>query len=140
MNVEAAAQFLDALAFLLVTPEFLGEQTLGSIRSHLTKGFEFLMSKYISIGSIVLSIMVSLIVIIGIGTFPLAGREFLLMSRPIVVISGVILAFVALFAYSWVIVGLAAMLAVRRILFGVGVVLFFLARGISVWHAWGTGG
>ena len=35
------------------------------------------------------------------------------------------------------IVSLAARLAVRRIMFGVGVMLFFLACGISVWHAWG---
>jgi hypothetical protein len=30
--VEVTAQILDALAFLFVTPEFLGEQTLASIR------------------------------------------------------------------------------------------------------------
>jgi hypothetical protein len=40
MNLEVTAQFLDALAFFLVTPEFLGQQTLRHIRSHLTNVFE----------------------------------------------------------------------------------------------------
>jgi hypothetical protein len=35
----------------------------------------------------------------------------------------------------YVIVAITAKLAVRRTMFGVGVMLFFLARGISVWHA-----
>jgi hypothetical protein len=42
INVEVTTQLLDSLAFLLVTPEFLGEHTLNSIRCHLQKMTTFL--------------------------------------------------------------------------------------------------
>ena len=45
MNAEVTAQLLDALAFLLVTPEFLGEQTLDSIQRSLNKTSQFLFAK-----------------------------------------------------------------------------------------------
>src|SRR6516165_4457604 len=41
-NAEVISQLLDTMAFVLVTPEFLGEQTLGSIRSHLMRFLNFL--------------------------------------------------------------------------------------------------
>jgi hypothetical protein len=41
---EIIAQILDAMAFLLVTPEFLGEQTLHSIRENFSKINNFLAS------------------------------------------------------------------------------------------------
>jgi hypothetical protein len=41
MTAEVTAQLLDTVAFLLVTPEFLGQQTLDSIRQSLNKTSQF---------------------------------------------------------------------------------------------------
>jgi hypothetical protein len=52
----------------------------------------------------------------------------------------VILSVIVLIFAMYLVVRVSIRLVVRRIMFSVGVMLFFLARGISVWHAWGTGG
>jgi hypothetical protein len=39
MNIEAISQILDAVAFILVTPEFLNEKTLNNVKNGLGKLF-----------------------------------------------------------------------------------------------------
>jgi hypothetical protein len=146
--MEVTAQILDALAFLLVTPEFLGEQTLSSITYHLEKASGVLISM---MGSRILGrllnwffilffiFLVSAFIVFFATMFtknilPLSNtwnygwRGLEIIGSPLVI-----------FGISYFIVTSAVRLVVRRIMFSVGVVLFFLARGISVWHALGIG-
>lgn len=45
---------------------------------------------------------------------------------------------IMLFYMMALLADMSARLVIRRRMFGLGVLLFFLARVISVWHAWGT--
>ena len=133
---EVTAQLLDALAFLLVTPEFLGKQTLSSIRSHLQKYASKLQNRIIIIGFFVFLFILTVISIIFVlyreNHNPLGLHE----KMGIIAIPYTF----GILPLAYYIIQIAAKLAVRRIMFSVGVALFFLARGISVWHAWGADG
>jgi hypothetical protein len=146
--MEVTAQLLDALAFLLVTPEFLGETTLISIRQHLHSIGDYLSIKLIvaDLGS---TILVAILSAFGIILFVYGTLEYITynVALPLSLrIVGSIFIFISLIFTSisvigiglYIVVSLAARLAIRRIMFGVGVVLFFLARAVSVWHAWGS--
>jgi hypothetical protein len=49
-------------------------------------------------------------------------------------------AFMLFTAIFYIIVTITAHIVIRWIVFGVGVVLFFVVRIISICHAWGVGG
>lgn len=150
--MEVISQILDALAFLLVTPEFLEEQTLGSIRSHLEKISDWitlLIEK--SWGSRKRSGPLFLIVLSAYLIFNVAGFIFgvppnssinLTTPSVIIYVSGTIMIgviwLIMLFYMMALLADMSARLVIRRRMFGLGVLLFFLARVISVWHAWGT--
>ena len=137
MNAEVTAQLLDALAFLLVTPEFLGEQTLDSIQRSLNKTSQFLFAKVLPFmkseyyPAVVIPIII-LTILGGLGV--ITGVAFLLLPFLVLLSIGI---FTSLVFILSCVISFAARLAIRRILFSVGVVLFLVARAISVWHAWG---
>ena len=163
--MEVTAQILDALAFVLVTPEFLGEQTLCSIRHFLDtisqrirhaifrKRFMILVAVFLFIIPFLITSGILLLVvsknIVGgthiftqeqpdVAALARAALDFIIPSGIViaVILSPIVLIAVLLIIILNLVVFIAARLVVRRIMFGLGVVFFFLARGISVWHAW----
>lgn len=171
--MEVTAQILDALAFLFVTPEFLGEQTLTAIRGYFDTVAAFVQAlfchKIFSI-FVVFTFVLSFIQLFVRIYYDTPTREDLirLFSEPgdlqkyvgfwyyaefvwrslfrsamlgdtafIVILIPIIFCGIScLMVIVYLIMANASRLVVRRTMFGVGVVLFFLARGISVWHAW----
>jgi hypothetical protein len=165
INVEFVAQLLDSAAFVFVTPEFLGEEKLTSIRQHLIRLINLALStKLITkkiverearTGMVVTRRQIFRNCIIGFVFSGIFSSAFLLSIAKsgiihvpksaldlfflyIVLFFPVIYGAVAILLLFTVMTFIVANFAVRRMVFIVGVLLFFLSRGLLAWHAWQT--
>jgi hypothetical protein len=142
INIDVIKEFLDTVSFVLVTPEFLGEQTLSSIRKFLTNTSPYLYGILGYCGVALIFLTFGIIDSWDIAIYAYfvntnAQGVYLWLLKVLVLVIVAIMAFVAIILVVYFIVSHAAKLVVRRVMFGVGALLFFSSRAISMWHAWG---
>jgi hypothetical protein len=157
INIEILTQSLDALSFVLVTPEFMGEQTLESIRKFLRAFSNLLVriqEKALSFGErdvfdylLLMFFIVSLLFLAFVGDNTIGSYfkqtvVFRLLATAFVVLAwGLFISTIGFAIVSvslYLIFSIASVVLYRRIMFSVGVILFFSSRTIAVWHAWGS--
>ena len=135
MNLEKTKEILDTISFILVTPEFLGEQRLKYVRGELRKIRNRISQFYDNevamniIGSLLLAIVVFVFIVVMFiiprdQTWGPVTRTWFYLTLTVI--------FLLFFAAS---ILAAEMLAVRGRLFIVGSCLFFLTRALAVLHA-----
>jgi Na+/proline symporter len=145
MTIEAFSQILDGLAFLLVTPEFLGGEKIQQVRSRLIRVYAVLRrfdkrakaeGEYIR-GSLWFVFVFGAVVAFasfGFATEPHKSVFEYLMFAFLVLADIIVLVFaMALF------LKLVTSLLVRAAAFGLGATCFFFSRGMMIWFTWHHG-
>ena len=145
MTIEAFSQILDGLAFLLVTPEFLGGEKIQQVRSRLLRAYAVLRrfdkrakgeGEYIR-GSLWLVFVYG--PVIAFATFGIAAAPdkfiFGYLFLGFAIISDIIVLVFALALF----LKLATSLLVRAVAFGLGTVCFLLSRAMMIWFTWHQG-
>jgi hypothetical protein len=141
INAEFTTQLLDAFAFPLVTPEFLGEQKLAAARSYirtlrvsLVRIWNSNMTMLLSVGIFAPAFLILLVISLQPLLLPFVYE---LVFYTLLILLFVSLAIVPLLFGVDCILALALRLVVRRVMFSTGVILFFVSRAIAAYHAWG---
>lgn len=122
MTFEAFMQLSDATSFILVTPEFLGEERLTQFRK---LGFMQLLAEFVDENRVVFIITIFLFLIVVFGRPVNLGYYFALVS------SG----FIGGFMVIMLVLGMLQLIAYRSILFILGAALFMVTRAIAFYHA-----
>jgi hypothetical protein len=151
LNIEAITNVLDALSFVLITPEFLGDKRLQRIK---TRAEDFSRKIYVVLSgqhqdpmgpkSFFFTSFGALLLTGGTGWF--AGTKmisFMPDSRVLFVpwllvlaLSVYVLAGTFFIILAGLVAQIAAVAAVRWIMLNVGAFIFMLARGLMVWQTW----
>jgi hypothetical protein len=133
-NMEAIAQALDAMSFILVAPEFLREETLASIRTSLNRAVKKLALNFFSESNDPGVAGVALIVIgtIGFSCFLVINR----LTNEVVSASYFFMflcTFQAAIGISIVLLQLIKKVLFRRFFFIIGAMVFFATRAMLFW-------
>jgi len=141
ININLIKEILDAVSFVFVTPEFLGEKTLCSFRKRLKKASDYLGDNLVE-GAVGLGSFATLIIVLYLTDPFWLYAQFrplmLLIIKPLLFVVGVLIVLVCMLLVVYFVVSYAERLLVRRVMFVFGVLVFFSSRAISMWYAtWG---
>src|SRR5277367_1134913 len=107
INVEVTSQLLDALAFVLVTPEFLGEHTLYSIRTYLTEISAFLSRLLFARLGVIIFLALPILSGILLTASSENNLNGTLGNFTIFTMAGIIFGLILIMLWSWIFVSLA---------------------------------
>jgi drug/metabolite transporter (DMT)-like permease len=141
MNIEAASQIADALSFILVTPEFLRDETLTSIRQGLRSIANKIASSYVyplnNANAPDPGLAVLLLIFGGVGfTFFWLINRYIwseVVPRYVPYFFMFICALQAASGLAIIFLFLTAQLLFRRLFFTIGAILFFATRTTLLW-------
>jgi hypothetical protein len=147
VGLEAFSQILDALAFLLVTPEFLGGERLQAFRGYLStiiSSISFWLNRSSDVTTTrafaSLSFYCILLLINIAAIYFFFDRHFVAdednIIRPLLLIGCVILVAMSFLSMALFILKIVQSVLARTVAFSIGTGLFLLSRCIMIWLAW----
>jgi hypothetical protein len=148
MNMDAVSQLADGASFLLVTPEFLGEEKLRAFREQVKAPFYWTFNReeepevFKNIMLMPFSILflagteLVLIWIFNAMGWMIPGSTFARVVIITLALYNILFAIAFLWMFVLAILLLTARLAARRVMFAAGAALYLSTRLVLAWHSW----
>lgn len=154
---EVISQSFDILAFVMVTPELLGEDKLKAIHIVMEKVSHYAKSIFVNetgrtkleniketaqgyLGILMFAALAGALWQIHMKILQATPEPYYLIVELLIwfvlIGLGLMVSIVAFFTVLLVFSSVVAFVAVRRVMFSLGVLLFIAARAISIWGAW----